>query len=284
MKPYFQNGLVTLYHGDCFTIMPELAPCALDMVCTDPPYGVTKCDWDRPIDYSVFFDRIQNLVKRNAAIAIFSQMPVCVDVINANRRNFRYEIVWRKSQPLGFLNAKKMPLRAHENILIFYGALPTYNPQKSKQAAKSRVRHNVNGKKQERFLGRKRGNSEWKRKGGFYGPVLSPGIPDTYEYIEDGTRYPTDVVEFSNWNGMLFGKPKESSHPTQKSAPLLEYLIRTYTNEGQIVLDPLAGSGSTGVAAMRQGRRCILIEMEEKYCEMAARRMESADCARGQNP
>lgn len=294
MEPYFQNERVTLYHGDCFEILPTLAPGSFDAAITDPPYGITQCEWDRKIDLCRFHNEIRRLVKDNAAVCVFGVMPFVVDLVNANRREFRYEIIWRKTQALGFLNAKKMPLRAHENILVFYRRLPCYNPQK--HAAPNPVTHRVhggkNGKLYERYVGRARTNSEWKIKGGFYGPVgrTRPGEnglaqesfnfrpsrdPLEYVYYDDGTRYPHDVVDFSNWNGAGFCNKNVVSHPTSKPVPLLEYLVRTYTNEGETILDPFAGSGTAGVAAMRTGRRAVLIEMEEKYCEMAAKRLET---------
>ena len=251
MKPYFQNARVTLYHGDCFDILPSLAPGSFDAAITDPPYGITQCEWDRKIDLCRFHDEIRRL-------------------------------------------AKKMPLRAHENILVFYRRLPCYNPQK--HAAPNPVKHRIHGGKNgelySRYVGRARTNSEWKVKGGFYGPVARrrPGAnglaqersnyrpsrdPLEYVYYDDGTRYPHDVVDFSNWNGAGFVNKNVVGHPTAKPVDLLEYLIRTYTNEAESILDPFAGGGSAGVAAMRTGRRAVLIEMEEKYCELAAKRLEA---------
>lgn len=280
IAPYFANGHVTIYHGDCFEIMSALAWAPFDMVLTDPPYGMTRLEWDRPIDYGAFFAALRGATRRNAAVLVFSQMPVACDVVNANRREFRYEIVWRKSQKLGFLNAKKMPLKAHENILVFYRALPTYNPQKSQaQQMPTRIRQGLNGKKQLRFLGRVRGNSERNRKGVLYGSVVPKNCPDTYQYIEDGSRYPTDVIMFSNWNGVLFGRRGHVQHPTAKPVPMLEYLIKTYTNPGDVVFDPFGGGGSTAVAAMRTGRKCVLIEREETYCELAARAVAAEERA-----
>lgn len=282
MKPYYQNDSVTLYHGDCFEVMATLAPGSFDAAITDPPYGITQCDWDVKIDLEALHEGIRNVVKVNAPVLVFGVMPFACDVVNANRREFRYEIIWRKTQPLGFLNAKKMPLRCHENILVFYRRLPTYNPQKrqSPRPTKHRVHIGKNGLLQERYIGRARTNSEWKVKGGFYGPVgrRCPGenglVPPEYVYYDDGTRYPHDVVDFSNWNGAGFTNKNIINHPTHKPVALLEYLVRTYTNEGETILDPFAGSGTAGVAAMRTGRKSVLVELKEKYCELAAKRME----------
>ncbi len=294
MKAYFQNDSVTLYHGDCFDILPTLAPGSFAAAITDPPYGITRCAWDCKIDLCALHEAIRRCVKINAPVLIFAVMPFACDVVNANRREFRYEIIWRKTQALGFLNAKKMPLRAHENILVFYRRLPTYNPQKHQapRPITHRVHGGKNGKLYERYIGRARTNSEWKIKGGFYGPVgrrrpgknglaqerfnfLPSRDPLEYVYYDDGTRYPHDVVDFSNWNGAGFVGRNVVNHPTSKPVPLLEYLIRTFSNEGETLLDPFAGSGTAGVAAMRTGRRAVLIEQEEKYCEMTAKRLEA---------
>lgn len=275
MTPYYQNESVTLYHGDCFEVLRELQG-PFDAAITDPPYGITQCAWDVKIDLEALHEGIRNVVKVNAPVLIFGVMPFACDVINANRREFRYEIVWRKTQASGFLNAKKMPLRAHENILVFYRRLPTYNPQKhqSPTPVTHRVHGGKNGKLYERYVGRARTNSEWEIKGGFYGPVERTRDPLEYVYYDDGTRYPHDVVDFSNWNGAGFVNRNTINHPTSKPVPLLEYLVRTYTNEGETILDPFAGSGTAGVAAMRTGRKAVLIELEEKYCELAANRLE----------
>lgn len=279
MQPFFQNDSVTIYNSDCFEIMPDFAGRNFDMVLTDPPYGVTQLEWDNAIDYGAFFAGLRGITRRNTATLVFSQMPMLCDLINANRREFRYEIIWQKTQKLGFLNAKKMPLKAHENILVFYRALPTYRPIKTSATQAPELRTGLNGKKYQRFIGRTRGNSESKREGTLYHSVLSKNSrePDKYQYIDDGSRYPTDVIAFSNWNGMTFGRRNYRQHPTAKPVPLLEYLIKTYTNAGDVVFDPFGGGGSTALAAMLTGRKCVMIEREEAYCELAAERLSAEE-------
>ena len=262
MKPYFKNDTVTLYHGDCFDILPSLAPCAFDAVITDPPYGTTNCPWDKKINIPLFWSLVPMITKKNCASIIFSQLPFGCDLINANRVNFRYEIVWNKTCACGFLNAKKMPLRAHENILVFYRMLPTYNPQKNDSGKK--VKH-------KKFTG----SVIDRTRDGCYGSHQRRNT-NGLEWFDTGKRFPTDVISFSNWNGGGINGSREAViHPTQKPVSLIEYLIRTYTNEAESILDPFAGSGTAGVAAMRTGRRAVLIELEEKYCEMAAKRLEA---------
>lgn len=172
---------------------------------------------------------------------------------------WRYDIIWEKTQPTGFLNAKKMPLRKHEIICVFYRHLPTYNPQKSKKAdAKDIGRKKVNGTQAQQY---------------------NPYIIGKYEWVETGERYPTDVIRFSNWNGALFGNTdKTIKHPTVKPVPLCEYLIKTYTNPGETVLDPTMGSGSTGVACANTGRNFIGMELDAGYFEIARKRIEEANC------
>lgn len=268
---------IELYHGDCLELMKSIPDGSVDMVLCDLPYGTTELKWDIVIPFEPLWEQYRRVIKNNGAILLFSVQPFTTDLINSNRKMFRYEIIWSKTQPLGFLNAKKMPLRAHENILVFYKNLPTYNPIKHKVECKDigHVHGGKNGKLYEQYIGRKRGNSEYKINGlGVYGGI-NPNVAKTYEYIETGERYPTDIVKFSNWNGALFGNTtKANKHPTQKPVPLLEYLIKTYTNEGETVLDNTMGSGSTGVACINTGRNFIGIELDDNYFEIAKTRIE----------
>lgn len=195
------------------------------------------------------------ICKPNAAIILFSAQPFTTDLINSNRKEFRYEIIWQKTQPLGFLNANKMPLKAHENICVWYKKLPTYNPIKHASSGNGIGR--VRTKKADRAI--------------HYGHVTEQ------DYKDDGTRYPHDVIQFSNWNGALFGKTdKAVKHPTTKPVLLLEYLIKTYSNEGDTVLDNCMGSGSTGVACVNTGRNFIGIELDYHYFEVAQERIAKA--------
>lgn len=175
-------------------------------------------------------------------------MPFSADLVNANRKHFRYEWIWQKSQGTGFLNANRMPLKIHENILIFYDKLPTYNPQKTE------------GKPYNRGLTHK-DSSNYRTLNAF--TTESP----------DGSRYPVDVIKFPQCN-CTSEKPV---HPTQKPVPLLEYLIKTYTNESETVLDNCMGSGSTGVACLNTNRNFIGIELDENYFRIAKERIEKAE-------
>ena len=230
---------------------------SIDMILTDPPYGTTACKWDSVIPFAPMWEQLNRIIKDNGAILLFSAQPFTTDLICSNRKNFRYEIIWQKTQAQGFLNANKMPLRAHENILVFYKKLPTYNPIKTSINRKDigRVRPvNVINSKQ-------------------YGT----GTMKRTIWVETGSRYPTDVIKFSNWNGTLFGKNvSHINHATAKPVALLEYLIKTYTLENETVLDFTMGSGSTGVACVNTNRDFIGIELDDRYFSIAKDRIEAA--------
>lgn len=260
------NGWIRLYQGDCLELMKDIPDGSVDMVLCDLPYGITQCDWDKTLPFFPLWEQYKRICKQNAPIILFSVQPFTTDLINSNRKMFRYEIIWEKSQKLGFLNAKKMPLRAHENILVFYQKAPTYNPQKySKEDLHGTKVHNI---------GKTRKNSDSKKViGNIYMPV-SKETAETYTYTDDGTRYPSDVVHFSSWNGVCFGrKCRYINHPTSKPVPLLEYLIKTYSNEGETVLDNTMGSGSTGVACVNTHRNFIGIELDQGFFETAKSRI-----------
>lgn len=205
---------------------------SVDMILTDLPFGTTDAEWDRKIDLEKLFKEYNRIIKDHGTIALFSQQPFSSELIQANRKYFRYEIIWQKTVATGFLNAKKMPLRIHENILIFYKKLNTYNPQKWK--SKPYVRNS-------------RVHSE------LYG-TKNYCVTDA----SDGSRYPLDIVRFKN---RFAGK----CHSTEKPVDLLMYLINTYTDENDIVLDSCMGSGSCGEAALKCGRKFIGIEMNNEW-------------------
>ncbi len=228
------------------------------MLC-DLPYGNTNAAWDKKVSMLPLWEQYDRVCKANAAILLFAQQPFGAELIMSNKKYFRYEIIWQKTNPGGFLNANKMPMKNHENILVFYKKLPNYHP------IKSLIPENT---------GDKRGR---KRKGSVYCPGGIYRAHKNHEWIEDGTRYPTDVICFSNQNGAYWGDTKSAAeHPAKKPVPLLEYLIKTYTNEGDVILDNCMGSGSTGVACVNTGRDFIGIEKDEKYFSIAQERIERA--------
>jgi len=246
-----------IYHGDCLEVMKDIPDGSVDMILCDLPYGTTRLEWDNVIPFDKLWEQYFRVAKENAAFVLTAQQPFATDLINSCRKHFRYEIIWQKTQVMGFLDAKRKPLRTHENILLFYRKLPTYNPQKTQV------------EKDKQSWGRKRTNS-----GGFDG-YQEFRKPD-YVYVEDGSRFPTSVLKISSWNGALFGKTdKAVTHPTQKPVPLFEWLIKTYTNEGETVLDNCSGSGTTAIACIRNNRNYICIEKNEQYYNDSLKRIEN---------
>lgn len=240
----------TLYHGDCIKVMKEMKGTnPIDMVLVDPPYGTTAYKWDKVLDLKAMWDALRPLVKENAAMLFFSQLPFACDLINSNRKEFRYEWVWNKKIPAGFLNSHKMPLRLHENILVFSHRLPTYNPQwvKIKPYANHSGCNVVYGTK-----------------------VKSTRVANL-----TGKGYPKDIIEFIK-PVTLWGRTLKYRHPTQKPVALLEYLIKTYTNPGEVVLDFCMGSGSCAEACVNAGRRFVGIEMDDGYYAMCLERVREA--------
>lgn len=247
----------TIFNEDCIEGMKRIPEGSVDMILVDPPFASTDNPWDKLIPPELMWEQFKRVTKENAAIVIFSQLPFAVDVINANRKWYRYEWVWQKPMPVGFLNAKKMPLRTHENILVFYRQLPTYNPQWWYGKPYKKNAHPIDCNCY--------GNMKWN---------MITELNNT-----DGKRCPVDVIK-CNQPPMGFNtktkQPIRRNHPTEKPVDLLEYLIKTYTNEGETVLDACMGSGSTAVACVNTGRHFVGFETDKKYFEIALRRIEEA--------
>jgi site-specific DNA-methyltransferase (adenine-specific) len=243
---------------DCMEGMKLIADKSIDLIVTDPPYGSLNISWDKEQDYNLIFPEWFRICKDNAAILVFSHQPFATDVINASRKFFRYEIIWQKTQKTNFANAKKMPLRGHENILVFYKKLPTYNPQKYYSATGVRNRVKKGGKNGLEYEG------------------YSGGFKDNYTYENiDGMMYPDSVVKFSNWNGALFGNTDHATvHPTQKPVDLIRYLIKTFSNPGETVFDGFAGSGTGVIACIQEAREYVAFELDKEYYDNAVKRIE----------
>ena len=247
-----------LYQGDCLEVMDKLIEegVKVDMILTDPPYGTTRCKWDNIIPFDEMWKMINGLIKPNGAICLFGIEPFSSNLRMSNIKNYRYDLIWEKEQGTDFGNANRKPLKAHENISIFYKKQPTYNPQFTKGKPYTDKRTN----KREMAIK----NNKLEHRNIIF---TSETIP-----IENkGTRYPTTVIKVSREKRSMSGY-----HPTQKPINLLEWLIKTYTNEGDLVLDFTMGSGSTGVACMNLNRKFIGIEIDEKYFDIANERMRVA--------
>ncbi|HUN56450.1 MAG TPA: site-specific DNA-methyltransferase [Smithella sp.] len=227
--------------------MKHIPEGCIDMILCDLPYGVTKNKWDCAIDISDLWCQYKRIIKSNGCIVLTGQDKFSAKLMMSNEKMHRYNLVWQKTHATGYLNAKKMPLRNHEDILIFYKNLPTYNPQKTTghKRKKSTANHKRNSKKTTNY-----GNHELT----------------TYDSTE---RFPKSVLTFAT------DKQKSSIHPTQKPVALFEYLIKTYTNPGDIVLDNCVGSGTTAIACLRTNRNYVCIEKEKRYYELILKRIEN---------
>ena len=243
------SPVVALHHGDCLEILPLLTDASVDLILTDLPYGTTQNHWDSIIPLDRIFLEFKRVIKDNGAIVLFGAMPFSADLIAAGRDMFKYSLVWRKNKSSGFLNAKKMPLRTHEDILVFYKKPPVYNPQKTD--------------------GHKPMNAAYRTG---HGVSYNPATAATNSEAGTTKRYPTSILEFP----VLNNDDPLRVHTTQKPVDLLRWLIRTYTEPGMLVLDATMGSGSTGVAAVSEGRKFVGIEKDKKYFNHARKWIQAA--------
>jgi len=243
--------MVNLMLGDCLERMKEIPDGSVDMVLTDPPYGTTACKWDSVIDLDLMWEQLKRIIKPNGAIIMTASQPFTSVLILSNLKWFRHNFVWDKVSPTGHLNAKKKPMLRHEDLVVFSNSKHgnfTYNPQMTK------------GKYRNKSPARSTDNV----KGRCYGTVIHKGDNFNDDY------YPTSIYQHSTGNRL--GK----LHPTQKPVALMEYLIKTYTNEGETVLDFTMGSGTTGISCINTDRKFIGIELDENYYSIATQRIQDA--------
>tara|TARA_B100001057_G_C22736411_1_gene905968 strand:+ start:519 stop:1241 length:723 start_codon:yes stop_codon:yes gene_type:complete len=234
--------MVDLRLGDCLDILPTLSGNSVDMVMVDLPYGTTACKWDSIISLDFLWKQYNRICKDDAAMVFTAAQPFTTTLASSNIDNFRYEWIWEKPQGTNPMNAKVMPLKSHENILVFYRSKPTYNPQMWYSTPYSGF------------------SSDVSKIGEVYGSQKSK-----HRDNPEGSRYPKTILKYKQEKGL---------HPTQKPVGLMEYLIKTYTNEGDTVLDNTMGSGTTGVACMNCNRNFIGIESDKKYFDIAKERIE----------
>jgi len=232
-----------LYHGDCLDVMSELKSDSVDMLMVDLPYGTTACKWDSIIPLDLLWNQYNRICKENAAMVFTAAQPFTTVLGASNISNLRYEWIWEKPQGTNPMSAKIMPLKSHENILVFYRKKPTYNPQMWYSTPYSGF------------------SSDTAKIGEVYGSGQSK-----HRDNPDGSRYPKTIIKCKQEKGL---------HPTQKPVELMEYLIKTYTNEGDVVLDNTMGSGTTGVAAKNLDRSFIGIEKDAEYFKVAKERIEN---------
>ena len=231
---------------------------SIDAIVTDPPYGTTACKWDSVIDFDLMWEQLNRIIKPNGAIVLFGSEPFSSALRMSNVKNYKYDWKYRKQQGTGFLNAKKQPLRDSEDICVFYKKQCTYNPQM-------------------RFTGITRKGIVKAKEKDLDDYVYRKGIAGKTEYKDNGYKYPLTILE-NLYDKSRFDSSKSKRkyrHPTQKPVSLMEYLIKTYTNENETVLDFTMGSGSTGVAAKNLNRNFIGIEQDDKYFDIANERINS---------
>ena len=237
-----KTDMYELRQGDCLGLMKEIPDASVDLILVDLPYGTTACSWDSVIPFEPMWVELKRIIKPNGAIVMTASQPFTTTLIASNMKMFRYVWHWHKGYSTGFANCNKMPMKSFEDVCVFYKKLPTYNPQGLVDSGK------VN----------KRGSAqESMGKTGCVGG----------EYTQIKTNYPTDEIRT---------KKERTQHPTGKPVALLEYLIKTYTNENETVLDFTFGSCSTGVACLNTNRKFLGVEMEEKYFDIGVKRMQES--------
>ena len=236
----------SIYNGDCFDLLPKIPDASIDCIITDPPYNTTNCKWDVAIDLEMLFKEFERVIKPNGAVVVFCSFKFGVDCVNAckGKLKFRYDLVWEKSKTVGYFDANNRQLRNHENILLFSineMRQMVYNPQMA------------NGKP---YIDKRINNG---RNNAVYTETTRT------ETVNNGLYYPTSIIKGKN--------PDNGLHPTQKPVSLLEYLVATYSNESDLILDPFLGSGTTAVASRNLKRNYIGFELEEDYYDICVKRL-----------
>lgn len=237
--------MIELMHGDCLDLMKDIPDGSIDMILCDLPYGTTACKWDTVIPFEPLWEEYNRIIKSNGAIVLFGSEPFSTELRHSNLKRYKYDWVWNKKLAGNGILAKRQPLKIHENVMVFNTT--TYYPQK------------VKGK--------------MRKKMGLKESEITGGNSVAAEYMND-EYYPQSIQEFS-----IANLRRGRLHPTQKPVELLEYLVKTYTNPGEVVLDNCMGSGSTGVACVNTGRSFIGMELDEGYFEIAKNRIEEAQKA-----
>ena len=238
--------MIDLIHGDCLEVMKDIPDNSIDLILTDPPYGTTACKWDSVIPFDPMWAEIKRVRKDRAAVVLFGSEPFSSALRMSNIKEYKYDWVWQKQKPTNFMQIKKRPGKKCELLSVFY----------KKQCAYFPIMVNHEGRKIVVYGSQSN-----------VGSLVSSGKIKTAPYIDNGYRYPTELLNFNR------DKFNDVVHPTQKPVELLEYLIKTYTKEGETVLDFTMGSGSTGVACKNLGRAFIGIELDKEYFEIAKNRI-----------
>ena len=254
--------MMRLIHGDCLEEMQKLIDkgTKVDLVLTDPPYGTTACKWDSILPFELMWNCLEGITNKTTPILLFGTQPFMSELIHSNIKNFKFNFIWDKHSVSNPFLSKKMPMKVHEEIAVFYKKQPTYNPQRVPQRwGDDRTRTSDSAK-------------QWKDS---HSDIFGGKTPRSHYYVDDGTRLPqTIIAEFPSQMEECVNNKRV--HPTQKPVKLLEWLIKNYTNKGNIVLDFTMGSGSTGVACRNTGRNFIGIELDKEYFDIAKQRINDS--------
>ena len=238
--------MIKLLKGDCLELMKSIPDASIDAIITDPPYGTTACKWDSVIDFKLMWEQLNRIIKTNGAIVLFGSEPFSSALRMSNIKNYKYDWKWLKSRTTGFQMARKRPMKNYEDILVFYNKQPTYN-----NTELIKLENPINS---------------W-RKNGKGGNGLNE-VKTQKDRKQEYTNFNRQTLKFSNEHNV-----GNYTHPTQKPVALMEYLIKTYTNENETILDFTMGSGTTGVACKNTNRNFIGIEMDNKYFDIAENRI-----------
>ena len=253
MIKMLENKDYELWNGDCLELMNNIPDKRIDMILCDLPYGTTKCSWDTVIPFDKLWFQYERIIKENGAIVLFGKQPFTTDLINSNRKLYKYELIWEKDKPTDFALANKKPMCYHENIEVFYKKQPVYNKQMVEREGKGIWRYKFDISHDNRTI---------------------HGTDRKYAGKKEKENYD---VKLKNPKSILYydtGKRQQLFHPTQKPLELCEWLIKTYSNDREVILDNCMGSGSTGVAALNLHRKFIGMELDEKYFQIAKERIE----------
>ena len=243
-----RNNMIELYNGDCLIEMNKIKDKSVDLILCDLPYGSTSCSWDIIIPFDKLWEEYNRVLKETGIVVLFSSGLFTIDLINSNRKDFKYKMVWKKNVPTGMSSAKYRPMKYYEEICVFYKKKGTYNPQMKPREGVGKACYNY-----DHYCGDSN-HVEYEKIKKRYDP----------DWVQ-----PSDVLEFN-----VVPNRKGKVHPTQKPIELLEWLVKTYSNENDLVLDNTMGSGSTGVACVNLNRNFVGIEMDKTYFEIAKGRIE----------
>ncbi len=247
-----------IYNEDCLEGMKKINDKSIDMIVCDLPYGTTACKWDTIIPFEPLWEQYERIIKDNGAILLFGSQPFTSELIHSNLKLFKYEWIWEKHKPSNFALAKKQPMKYHENILVFYKKQPTYNPQMIKRDS-NRIKQGQDVM----YIGTSVNHGELNSL---------KTIKRSFDKYDAELKLPSTVLKI---NAVQSNSKEKVNHPTQKPVSLLEYLIKTYTNENEIVLDNCIGSGSTAIACINTNRKYIGFELDTGYFNIATERIEN---------